>query len=262
MNSLLSHLKDQAVNYLTPDRVIIAVILTSIVAVVWLVLGLLLEKIPHRRMLRVRQKTKNKKKYYPAVIGAMVGFFVVGQYTVWAIIVGVVVGGIAGQVCRMFYVWVANKITEDKKAGEVILLYEIVSAYTSAGYSLYEALSAGVYLVNLTEKPLKRCLDRWGQGPQRALERLGDELKGQEAKTLVKLLQRAVIVGPEKVKEFLSRESMVMERLRRYRAERSLGVRPIIQTLYLVLPGVALLGVTLMPIGYHIIQAIMSIRLG
>jgi len=260
MNSLLSYLKSQAVNYLTPDIVIIAVIITSIVVVVWLVLGLLLERIPHRRMLRVSRKTKDKKKYYPAVIGAMVGFFVVGQYTVWAI-VGVVVGGIAGQVCRVFYMWVVNKITEDKKAGEVILLYEIVSAYTSAGYSLYEALSAGVYLVNLIEKPLKRCLDRWGQGPQRALERLGDELKGQEAKTLVKLLQRAVIVGPEKMKEFLSRESMVMERLRRYRAERSLGVRPIIQTLYLVFPGMALLGVTLMPIGYHIIQAIMSIRL-
>lgn len=201
------------------------------------------------------------KEYYPALLGAAMGFLLMSKYPAWAL-VSAGIGGILGQAGKTVFRWFAAKLTEEKRAGEVLLLYELIGVYASAGYSLYEALSASVYLVDLIEGPLRMCLRGWSQGPQRALEKLGKEIGLPEADVLIKALQRAAEVGSERLAEFLRQESEVMENIRQYRVERGLGMRPLIQTLYLLFPGLALIGVTMLPVGYYISKTIMSIKLG
>ncbi|MCL4439640.1 MAG: hypothetical protein M1609_03310 [Firmicutes bacterium] len=82
-----------------------------------------------------------------------------------------------------------------------------------------------------------------------------------EGYALSRILQRAVVIGPAKLAEFLKQESMTMESIRQHRIEQGLGIRPLVQTLYLFFPGLALIGVTLLPIGYHVAKAIMSVKL-
>lgn len=201
------------------------------------------------------------KEFYPSLLGAAMGFLLMAKFPPWAL-VSAGIGGILGQAGKSVFKWFAAKLTEEKRAGEVLLLYELVGIYASAGYSLYEALSASVYLVELIRDPLKVCLRNWSQGPQRALDKMGREIGLPEADVLVKILQRATEVGSGRLAEFLRQECEVMENVRQYRIERGLGVRPLIQTLYLLFPGLALVGVTMLPVGYYISKAIMSIKLG
>lgn len=210
-----------------------------------------------------RKKTQSgvsSREFYPAILGAAAGFLLMAKFPQWAL-VSAGVGCIIGQAGKSILKWFAQKLTEEKRSGEVLLLYELIGVYASAGYSLYEALSAGAQLVDLIGEPVKRCLKSWGQGPQRALEKMGKEIGLPEAEVLVKILQRATEVGSEKLADFLRQESEVMESVRQYRVESGLSVRPLIQTLYLLFPGLALIGVTMLPVGYYISKTIMSIKL-
>lgn len=240
------------------DRIFLAAIFVSVTVVTLEVLKFMVGKISPRRL--ARKKSIDLKQYYPEILGGLIGFTVLSDYPVWAVS-ATVGGGAIGHFGKVAYSWLVGKVTEEKRVGEILLLYEIISIYSSAGYSLYEALSVSVYLMDLVEKPLRKCLQSWGQGPQRALQKLGEELNVPEGKALSRILQRAVVIGPGRLTDFLDRESATMESVRQYRVERGLGVRPIVQTLYLVFPGLALMGVTLFPIGYHIANMIMSVRL-
>jgi len=251
---------DQYINYLEPyqDKILLGTVFVCIFLILREALGLILDRMPRRA--RMEKGPKDKSEYYPVIVGAMLGFSVMSQKPLLAVS-SAVLGGVLGYVARKAYLWFVSKLTEEKRAGEILLLYEIVSVYSSAGYSLYEALSAGAYLADAIGGPLRKCLRSWGQGPERALKKMGEELKLPEGDALVRILQRAVVIGPGRLAEFLSQEGRVMEAVRQYRIERGLGVRPVVQTLYLLLPGLALLGVTLMPVGYHIAKAITSIKL-
>lgn len=252
---------DRYIIYLEPyqDKILFGVVFFCFFLILWKTFALLLEKMPRRRA-RVERNREDKGKYLPVILGALLGFSIMSQKPLLAFS-SAVLGGMLGYIARKAYLWFVNKLTEEKRAGEILLLYEIVSIYSSAGYSLYEALSAGAYLADAIGGALRRCLRSWGQGPERALKKMGEELKLPEGDALVRILQRAVVIGPGRLAEFMSQEGQVMETVRQYRIERGLGVRPVVQTLYLLLPGLALLGVTLMPIGYHIAKAIMSIKL-
>ncbi|MBC7092494.1 hypothetical protein H5T53_00540 [Candidatus Bipolaricaulota bacterium] len=245
------------------DRVLLAVVFLSTALAALEALGLLAEKMSPRRWgPRRRGPAANAdlKRYWPEALGGLVGFAAMSAYPLWAALAAL--GGVAlARLGKAALRRLAGRVAEERRAGEALLLYEVVSVYSSAGYSLYEALSAGLYLVNLAEGPLRRCLKTWGQGPQRALERLGEELAVPEGRALGRILRRAAVVGPGRLAEFLDRESAAMESIRQYRVERGLGARPLVQTLYLALPGLALLGVTLFPIGYHIARMITSVRL-
>lgn len=212
-------------------------------------------KLPQKQMNNI-----NIREYIPEITGALIGFAVMVQYPLWTL-VSTWGGILLAHLGKMGYHYFYAKLTEEKRAGEILLMFEVISIYAEAGYSLYEALRACIYLVRLNSKPLQRCIRVWGQGPQRALERFAREAGITEADALVSILKRALVVGPGKLAKFLSDESHTMEKLRQMRVEQSLGVRPIIQTLYLLFPGLALLGVTLIPIGFYIAWQITSIRL-
>lgn len=204
-----------------------------------------------------------REEYYAGLVGALGGFVVLAQfpYGVWKGFIGATLGWLVGRLTGKGYLWLKRKVQEERRAGEVILLGEIISLYASSGYSLYDALSAGVYMVSLIREPLQKCLRSWSQGPQRALQRFAQEVNLPEANILIGVLQRGVDIGAGSIASLLSQESYTMERIRQYRIEQGLSTRPIIQTLYLLFPGLALLGVTLMPVGYHIAKMITGLRI-
>lgn len=200
-----------------------------------------------------------REEYCGGLVGAAGGFFVCVQFLdgIWRGFAGAALGWLVGRLTGKAYLWL---VREEQKAGEVILLGEIVSLYASSGYSLYDALSAGVYMVSLIRTPLQRCLRSWSQGPQRALWRFAQEVSLPEANILVSVLQRGVEIGAGNIASLLGQESYTMERTRQYRIKQGLSTRPIIQTLYLVFPGLALLGVTLLPVGYYVAKMITELR--
>ncbi|MGB9804425.1 hypothetical protein [Desulfofundulus sp.] len=256
---------ERYIGYLSPreGEILLALIFVTIAYVTGRILELLADRRYHRRIGRIgagKLENVDRKKMYPVMVGALIGYSIASPNLLLAVPCAVS-GGLLGYLGVVAYNWFVKKLTEEKKAGEVLLLYEVVSVYAVAGYSLYEALTAGAYLVRLIKDPLRRCLNSWGQGPERALQKLGKELGLPEADALVRILQRALVIGPGRLAEYLSQEGKTMENVRQFRIERGLGVRPIIQTLYLLLPGLALVGVTLMPVGYHISKLIMSIKL-
>lgn len=204
-----------------------------------------------------------KENNYPALIGAVLGFlaFVQSVKTLWMAVIAGCIGSLIGRLATFGYRWLKEKLTEERKAGEVLLLGEVISLYASAGYTLYDALSASVYMVNLIREPLQKALRSWSQGPQRALKRMGEEINLPEANILIGVLQRAVNIGTANIAELLGQESYTMERIRQYRIEQGLSTRPIIQAAYLIFPGLALVGVTLIPVGYHVAKMIRAIHL-
>lgn len=244
----------------------LGVIFLSVLLIIMLIFNViqpLINKIPGKKIIRFKpnkDRVINKKELFPLVLGGMLGFTVLSQYPIFAV-AGIIFGAFLGRLGFKGYNWFYQKLTDEKKISEVLMLYEVISIYANAGYSLYEALNASLYLANLTRKGLQICLRNWGAGPQRALKKISEELNSPEADTLVRILQRAVVVGPSKLSRFLEQENEVMEKIREYKVEQGLGVRPIILTLYLILPGLALMGVTAFPVGYHIAKMISGIKL-
>lgn len=252
----------QKLPFLSTHKILLGIISFSIFLATCQLLSLLISMASSGRTLKRgfdRFSGMDYKKYLPFVIGALLGFLVASSVT--HALITAVAGGLLGLGGRKLYQWMHNKLTEEKKAGEILILYEIISVYSATGYSLYEALVAGKYLTGLIRKPLERCLNRWSFGPQAALEKLSEEISGPEARALARILQRALVIGPGKLADFLEKESDTMEKLRQYRIEQGLSARPIIQTLYLLFPGLALMGVTLIPIGYYIQKSITAIKL-
>lgn len=249
---------------LSLDSVLLVIISICAAYVIYEIMDFIIKKIFNHKMFRLRMKQRreeiNIKEYYPVVLGAIIGFTIMSNYIYWAP-AAAFIGGMVGFLIKKLFEKIVHKLNEDKKAGEVLLLYEIVSKYATSNYPLPVALSGSVYLTNLIREPLQKCVDTWKQGPQRALKRMGEEINTPESEALVSILLRAFEVGPANMAELLTHESEVMERLRNMRVEQGFSTRLIIQTMYLILPGLALVGVTLVAIGYHLQKAIMSIRL-
>lgn len=237
----------------------------SIAVAVVVLQGLLalLNRYKPRHIRKTGLQEEKKKDYYPALIGAALGFFAFAQslQTLWVAFAAAFIGGIIGRLMVIAYRWLKRKVTEERRAGEVVMLGEIIHLYAASGYTLYDSLSASVYVVNLIREPLQKCLRTWAQGPQRALKRMQEEINLPEANILGGILQRAVNIGAGSVSELLGHESYVMDRIRQYRIEQGLTTRPIIQATYLIFPGFSLLGVTLIPVGYHVAKMIMGIHL-
>lgn len=232
----------------------LAIIINQIISLTWDMLPFY-KKAVKRKPMRI-----DLKQHAFVIIGGMVGFIAMSQNLLLAVICGIV-GAWVGYGFKCFGKWLTSKMVEEQKVNEVLLLYEIVSLYISSGYTMHEALSAGLYLVDSIKPALRKCLDNWSQGPQRALEKMNEELNNPETNTLIGILQRGIIIGPDKITNFLAQESETMNKIREFKTEQGLGVRPIIQTLYLIFPGLALIGVTLLPVGYHISKMLTSIRL-
>jgi len=155
-------------------------VLVAALSVGWLLIQLMVyvdEKLRsrYRPKFAARARTASAKRswempreeYYAGLAGALGGFVVLAQfpYGIWKGFIGSTLGWLVGRLMGKAYLWLKRKVQEERRAGEIILLGEIISLYASSGYSLYDALSAGVYMVSLIREPLQRCLRSWSQGP-------------------------------------------------------------------------------------------------
>jgi len=244
------------------ENLLIAFILASIGFGINKAISLLLSYLPkNTRKLQIKEKFNEDPNYlcWQEAIAAIVGFSIAPNDSLL---------GIAFALYGVFFLilikkvlaTIRKKLTEEKRSGEILFMYEIISIYTNAGYSLYEALCACQQYVKYNKDALNKCIMLWSQGPEKALKLFTQEVNNPEAEILSGILQRAVTIGPAKMTNVLHSESTTMEKLRLMRVEQGLGVRSIIQTIYLVFPGLALLGVTLLPIGFYITQQIRSLH--
>lgn len=238
------------------------IISVCIALVLYEIIKIIVGKKPNKRIAKSLKRVSeyNIKGYFPVIIGVFIGFTIMSRHIAWAP-AAAFVGGVLGFFAIKLFKKVSDKLNEDKKAGEVLLLYEIISKYADSGYSLYAALSTGIYFTDIIKEPLQKCINMWNQGPKKAIEGFKKETNTSESDALARIIERALDVGPEKMAELLSSESDTMERLRNMRVEQGFGTRLIVQTVYLALPGLALIGVTLVPVGYYIQKAITSIRI-
>lgn len=244
-------------------RMWIGIIVLSLAFGIWKALGLVFEGVAKERPLAKMRETireARKKEFWPEVAGAIVGFGLAPDD---------LLAGIAFALNGVFFVILAKKLlihlqkklTEERRAGEVLLMYEIISIYTKAGCTLQEALNACENFVKFNRSALRKCLLNFNHEPSKALREFAKDVDNPEADILSGILQRAVVVGASKMADILSEESMTMERMRQMRIEQGLGAKAVVQTLYLILPGLALLGVTMAPIGYYIVMQIKSLHL-
>lgn len=244
-------------------RALIAVIVASLSYGIWKALNLIFEGVAKRKPLVKAQEAfekAKKKEFWPEVAGAVIGFglapddlllaFALALNAVFFVIV-----------TKKLLIYVQRKFTEEKRAGEILLMYEIISIYIGAGCSLHQALSACENFIKFNRAALRKCLLIWSQGPEIAIREFAREVNNPEADILSGILQRAIVIGSEKMAKVLSEESMTMEKMRQMRIEQGLGAKSIVQTLYLILPGLALLGVTFAPVGYYIMNQIRTLHI-
>lgn len=244
---------------ITQTKIFIFILFISIVFILEQLLDVIWSKIPTYKKLSRPNPKINIKEFNTAIIGAVSGFLIMSNYPKWAIIAAIC-GAWVGYGAKKFGRWIAGRLSEEKRINEILLLYQTIGLYARAGYSLLEALNASLCFTNLTYTPLKKCINNWGHGPEQALDKLRQDLHCPEGDALIGILKRAIVIGPNKLVDFLLQENKTLVEMRQFKMEQGLGIRPLIQTLYLLFPGLALIGVTLMPVGYYISKVITSIR--
>lgn len=175
---------------------------------------------------------------------------------------GLLLGGAAGLLARRAIRWVDRRARRWRRLQQTAVLYEVVELYSQLGYPIYDCLQAASFLLPELYAPVQRCLRRWGQGPIRALQQLGQELEVDEAEILVAVLQQAYQVGETRLGTVLAEEARQLEALRQRVAEEQLSMRPLFLTVYTALPGFALIGILFFPLALRIISMLSSIRVG
>lgn len=142
----------------------------------------------------------------------------------------------------------------------VSVLYDAVDLYAHAGYPLPDALLAAAAILPAIAPELRTCLRKWPQGPHRALADLGTDLALDEATMLASVLQHVVDMGPARLAGALASQAGTLSRLEEYAVEQQLSLRPLYQTLYLAIPGFALIGALTVPLGFHAIRLISQLQ--
>lgn len=173
---------------------------------------------------------------------------------------GVLAGAAAGPLVSLGWRWAQAKRRRIARLRSLVLLHEVVDLYAQAGYPLSETLAMAKEVIPEFRAELERCLRLWPQGPQRALVRLGEEIGVEGAPILTSVLQAVLEVGEGRLAGALSQEGGTLARLEELAAEEEIGLRPLYQSLYLALPGLAVSGLVAVPLLYRVVEQVMSVR--
>lgn len=197
-----------------------------------------------------------------SALGALAGAVALAGLGWAALGAGVLAGAAAGPGLSFGWRWARRKAERVRRLRALVLLHEVVDLHVQAGYSLQEALAAAAECVPEYAPQLERCLRRWPQGPARALLLLGEELGVEGAEVLAAVLQGVLEAGEGRLAGALAEEGGVLARLEELAAEEQVGLRPLYQTLYLALPGLAVSGLMAVPLLYRVVERITAVRAG
>ncbi|GBF33619.1 hypothetical protein DCCM_2725 [Desulfocucumis palustris] len=144
------------------------------------------------------------------------------------------------------------------KVKEISILYDSIDLF-SESHSIHQALAKAGELTPSIRDSVEKCVNRWPQGPVKALHHFAKEVNFPEAEILASVLQHITLSGKSEKSGLLSEESAKLEERLRRNYEKEIAARPLYQTIYLALPGFALVGIVLFPIGYKAIKMIESL---
>lgn len=202
-----------------------------------------------------REERRNRKlavDAYWAIGGTLVGMMVVPAPR-W-LPAAMIIGAGLGYLARRGVAWAKKRTTRWKRLQQTAVLYEAVDLYSQMGYPVYDALQASALLLPDLRDSVQRCLRRWGQGPVRALQILGEEIDIAEAEILIAVLQHGVTVGQGHIGGIMADEARQLEALRQRVMEEQMSMRPLYLTLYTGLPGLALMGIIFTPFALKVSQ--------
>ncbi|GBF34643.1 hypothetical protein DCCM_3763 [Desulfocucumis palustris] len=144
------------------------------------------------------------------------------------------------------------------KVKEISILYDSIDLFSDS-HSIHQALAKAGELTPSIRDSVEKCVNRWPQGPVKALHHFAKEVNFPEAEILAAVLQHITLSGKSEKSGLLSEESAKLEERLRRNYEKEIAARPLYQTIYLALPGFALVGIVLFPIGYKAIKMIESL---
>ena len=147
--------------------------------------------------------------------------------------------------------------TRAKKLKEAAILFEAIELYTKAGYSLYQAIRASRVLVDEIRPAVDKCLNYWGAGAKKALQKLQEELKLEEVSTLILLLINMESSGTKELDGAIGKVVFSMEDLQKMKTQIKISNRPLIFVIYRMLPLASIAGIVvggLLYRTYHILE--------
>lgn len=178
------------------------------------------------------------------MIGTSQNLFVIHKNLLLGMVIGLIIAKVFSKIKR--------DVIKANKLNDIAVLFEAIDMYTKAGYSLIQALRAAKLLTNSITPTIDKTIALWGRGPQKALEYLKNELNLEESETLVLLMMHLEKTGVKQFKGVLKREARNIERLQRMKSEISISKRPLILTIYRILPLASIFGIVIGSLIYRV----------
>ncbi|WP_459195613.1 hypothetical protein [Wukongibacter baidiensis] len=179
------------------------------------------------------------------MIGTSQNLFIMPKNLVVGIVIGLIIAKLVSKIKK--------EVVKAKKLNDIAVLFEAIDMYTKAGYSLIQALRSAKLLTKVITPTLDKTIALWARGPQRALEHLKNELNLEESETLVLLMMHLEKTGVKQLDGVLKREARNIERLQRMKSEISISKRPLILTVYRILPLTAIFGIVIGSLIYRVV---------
>lgn len=173
----------------------------------------------------------------------------------------VAITGAIGAFLGMGGSYLVRRSTSDMKKTktmrEVAVLYETINFFTRGEgdeqhFTIVQALRYAAVITPTIRPMVQRCINSWTWGPARALERFAKEVDLPEANILSSVLTHAAISGVSYSRAAIEEGSRDLEELRHSMAEIKIANKPMYYTIYRGLPLVAIGGILLGPLVYHL----------
>lgn len=150
-----------------------------------------------------------------------------------------------------------NDMKKTRIMREVAVLYETINFFTRGEgdeqrFTIVQALRYAAAITPTIRPMVQRCINSWAWGPARALERFAKEVDLPEANILSSVLTHAAISGMNYGRSAIEEGSRDLEELRHSLAEIRIANKPMYYTIYRGLPLVAMGGILLGPLVYHL----------
>lgn len=179
------------------------------------------------------------------MIGTSQNLFTIPKNLIVGIVIGLIIAKLVSKIKK--------EVVKAKKLNDIAVLFEAIDMYTKVGYSLIQALRSAKLLTKIITPTLDKTIALWARGPKQALEYLKNQLELEESETLILLMMHLEKTGVKQFNGVLKREARNIERLQRMKSEISISKRPLILTVYRILPLTAIFGIVIGSLIYRVV---------
>lgn len=181
--------------------------------------------------------------------GVLMGLLGLKTEYFWYMVLWGMAGG--GLICKGIYRF--RDVTHGYAVRrQVAVLFEAVEMYLRSGMTIYQALYAARALTPALDQAVRSCLVCWPQNPELALQKFREEINVPESDVLVSLLLRIKTSGVKNLEGIIQREVHSIEKLRDAAMRMKISNRPSYYMIHRFLPGIAVLGMFIGSLLYHL----------